>query len=77
MTPATPWTEMTAPATPYFEGIASSGEIEGFALFGFAIPISNGSSFADATTAYTEMSIPATAHTEMTVTSTPWTEFAL
>jgi hypothetical protein len=74
VTPATPWTELTAPETPYLKGIPTALPSE--QLFGVFLMTDTGLS-EPAPVAYTEMSIPATAHTEMTVAPTTWTELVL
>mgnify|MGYP001591989620 CR=1 FL=1 len=76
MSPATTWTEQSVASTSYMEAPTApgSGSIEGYALFGLPIPISEGIAFADATASWTENSVAASSYTEMTVTATTWTE---
>ena len=74
MTPATPWTELTAPETPYVKGIPTGLPSE--QLFGVFLMTDTGLSMPSPVS-YTEMTIAATAHTEMTAPVTTWTELVL
>ena len=77
MSPATPWTELTGPQTPYLQGIPSTITFTGLMLMDVPVPLVNAVIFIDPTVSWTEMSGPATAHTEMSTPSTPWTEVSI
>lgn len=75
---ATSWQELSlAAATNYAEGLFSSVLFNGYAIIGLVVPITNGLTMLDATTAYTELSISATASTELSISSTAYTELTL
>jgi len=75
MSPATPWTELTAPETPYLKGIPTALPSE--QLFGVFLMTDMGLS-EPAPVAYTEMGLSvATPSTKMTAPPITWTKVSL
>lgn len=74
MSPATVWTELTAPAGGFQEGIPdiSYNPVDDF----FIDVLYEGTAFFNLTTDWTEMSVGAASYTELSVPATTWTEMS-
>jgi len=75
--PATPYTELSVAATPYFEGIASPDTVNGFYMGDMVIPLDAAAIYLDLSVPYTELSIPLTPQTELTAPLTNYTEMSI